>query len=339
MENAQPPRFAEGSLAHALRDRFDRGQHPLLVGVAGDSGSGKTTYTEGIEWLLGADLVSQISLDGYHKEDRATRRQSGASPLDPDANHLAQAAADLAQLQQGIAVDIPRYDHRQGQFLPPRRHTPTPVILIEGLHTLYPEFQSLLDFRIFVDSDVRVKREWKFTRDTEERGYADTEAESQIASRADEFEKWLADQQYAADVVVRIHPSTLGTLALDGVEDDCNDTCYHIEVIVTPNQLSQGSLYFPVDLSTMTRQEALPFMLAMIPSRFQGHGVNVLHVDGHMPLAALDTLENEIRQFIGKPAAPATTTASQALPPTIRFAQMLVAWPFLGHLATPTNAV
>lgn len=337
MENTPPPRIDEGSIAHALRDRFDRGLRPIFVGVAGDSGSGKTTYTEGIEWLLGADLVSQISLDGYHKEDRATRRKTGASPLDPEANHLAQAAADLARLRAGLPAEIPRYDHRYGQFLSPRRHTPTPVILVEGLHTLYPDFQPLLDFRVFVDSDARVKRDWKFTRDTRERGYADTEAESQITARANDFEQWLAEQQNAADVIVRIHPSTLGTLAIDGVEGGDSETCCHIEVIVTPNQLGQASLYFPVDLSTMTRQEALPFMLAMIPSRFQGHGVNVLHVDGHMPLAALDTLETEIRQFIGQPITPVTSTASSALPPTIRFAQMLVAWPFLGHLASSTN--
>lgn len=107
METTPIPDFAKGSIAHALQDRFQRGQRPILVGVAGDSGSGKTTYTEGIEWLLGADLVSQISLDGYHKEDRATRRQTGRSPLDPQANHLAQAAADLARLRDGQAVDIP----------------------------------------------------------------------------------------------------------------------------------------------------------------------------------------------------------------------------------------
>lgn len=337
METTPTPDFAKGSIAHSLQDRFQRGQRPIFVGVAGDSGSGKTTYTEGIEWLLGADLVSQISLDGYHKEDRTTRRQSGRSPLDPQANHLAQAAADLAQLRKRQTVDIPCYDHRHGEFLTPRRHQPTPVILIEGLHTLYPEFQPLLDFRVFVDSDVRVKREWKFARDTAERGYPQEEAESQIIARADEFERWLANQQNAADVIVRIHPSTLGSLAIDGVEGGDNETCYHIEVIVTPNQQEQAALYFPVDLSTLTRHEALPFMLAMIPSRFQGNAVNVLHVDGHMPLAALDTLENELRQLIGQPSTTITSTASQALPPTIRFAQMLVAWPFLGHLATPTN--
>lgn len=331
------PTFAKGTIAHALQDRFHRGQRPILVGVAGDSGSGKTTYTEGIEWLLGAELVSQISLDGYHKEDRATRCQTGRSPLDPQANHLAQAAADLAQLREGQAVDIPYYDHRHGKFLTPRRHEPTPVILIEGLHTLYPEFQSLLDFRVFVDSDIPVKRDWKFARDTAERGYAQAEAESQIIARADEFERWLANQQTAADVIVRIHPSTLGSLAIDGVEGGGNETCYHIEVIVTPNRQEQAALYFPVDLSTMTRHEALPFMLAMIPSRFQGNAVNVLHVDGHMPLAALDTLENELRQLIGQSSTTRASTASQALSPTIRFAQMLVAWPFLGHLATPTN--
>ncbi len=65
-----------------LRYLLQQQRIPMLIGVAGDSGGGKTTYTDGIRKLLGPDLVSTIAMDGYHKEDREQRRRSGRLPLE-----------------------------------------------------------------------------------------------------------------------------------------------------------------------------------------------------------------------------------------------------------------
>jgi len=324
-----PPSADTSTLCERLRVHGK----PIVIGVAGDSGSGKSTYTKGIEWLLGQTLVSQISLDGYHAEDRATRRASGRSPLDPKANHLAQAVEHLTALRAGESVQIPIYDHTQGCFQPPRQHTPTPIIVVEGLHTLYSEFQALLDFSIYVDTDAAVKHAWKHQRDTQERGYADAEAEHEIARRAHHYQQWIAQQQTHADVVLRIHPSELGRLAPGQLATELPETCYHLEVIVKPGDPDQPALYFPVDLNNMTRNPAMPFMLATVPSQIEQQTVNVLHVDGHMPPAALATLEQEICAFAGLDSPAGTHHSDPARPPTVRFAQMLLAWPVLGHIA------
>jgi len=314
----------------ALSARLGGRKKPLIIGVAGDSGSGKSTYTQGIEWLLGSRRVSQISLDGYHAEDRAARRASGQSPLDPSANRLALAVEHLSALRQGKAVDIPIYNHANGCFEASQRYEPTPIIVVEGLHTLYPDFLPLLDFAIYVDTDAPIKHAWKHHRDTRERGYAQDEAHNEITRRSEHYTRWIADQEAQADVILRIHPSELGRFALGELAAEIPDTCYHLEVIVKPGTDDQPALYFPVDLNNMTRDSAMPFMLATVPSHAYGQPVNVLHVDGHMPPAALETLEQEICAFAGLDAPAGADHSLASEPSTIRFAQMLLAWPVLG---------
>ncbi|MEX0373868.1 phosphoribulokinase [Spiribacter pallidus] len=314
-----------------LPARLRRRRRPIIIGVAGDSGSGKSTYTQGLEWLLGPELVSQVSLDGYHAEDRATRRASGRSPLDPEANHLERAGTDLERLSRGEATRIPIYDHEDGVFRDARVYQPTPIILVEGLHTLYPALRSMLDVAVYVDTATEVKREWKMRRDTRERGYKGAEAEAEIARRAHQYERWIADQEQHAEVILRIHPSELGKLAIGRLSADVPDSFYHLELIVAPGGDDQRSLFLPVDLNSMTREQAMPFMLAIVPSQYQARTVNVLHVDGHMAPAGLETLTQSICAFAGLDA-PAGGSGIE-WPATVRFAQMLVAWPVINRIS------
>ena len=99
--------------------------------------------------LIGSDLVKTIAMDGYHKEDRDERSISGILPLDPNANHLDLLAHHLNQLKEGKVAYIPIYNHNTGQFDAPVALEPTPIVIIEGLHALYPELLSFLDFRIY----------------------------------------------------------------------------------------------------------------------------------------------------------------------------------------------
>src|SRR5674476_501057 len=72
----------------------------FTLGVAGDSGSGKTTFTQGIRSIFGDDLVSTITLDDYHSLDRAGRTEQGITALDPRANRIEQLERDLILLKQ-----------------------------------------------------------------------------------------------------------------------------------------------------------------------------------------------------------------------------------------------
>jgi len=62
---------------------------PIMVAVGGDSGTGKTTLVSGLYRIFGADRITNICLDDYHRLDRAARKQAGVTALNPAANNLA----------------------------------------------------------------------------------------------------------------------------------------------------------------------------------------------------------------------------------------------------------
>ncbi|MEX0731832.1 MAG: phosphoribulokinase [Aquisalimonadaceae bacterium] len=324
------------SLACAdLRQMLRKARRPILLGVAGDSGSGKTTYTHGIRRLLGNDMVTTIGLDGYHKEDRAQRRRSGRLPLDPDANHLDLVASHLGMLQQGKPVEIPIYNHQTGCFDAPQIVRPAPVVVIEGLHALYEQLRPWLDFTLFVDSDQEVKWRWKFERDVFARGHDPSELEDELKRRDAAYNQWIDGQKANADVVIKIHESHLSSLALQQYHGTVPDNCYHMEIIVCPTELVMPALHMPVDLNALTRLDAQPFMLATVPSSYWSRKVNVIHVDGVIPLDAMQKLEEEIMMLTGIATdleACMVTDPSQNS--TMRFTQSLVAWPFLGRVTS-----
>jgi len=312
-----------------LRARLGGLQRPVIVAVAGDSGSGKTTYTDGITRVLGPELVTALSLDGYHKEDRHQRRRSGRSVLDPRANELELVRQHLDQLRTGHSINAPMYDHRTGHFTAPRLIRPYPVVIVEGLHALYPDLLPAVDFSIYVDTDQDVKWRWKLQRDTEERGYSAEGAETEMMRREEEYRRWIDFQKTNADIVVRIHDSEMASLAVDEYTGDVPPDCHHMEIIVAPIQSALPPLTLPVDLNNITRSQAMPFMLANVPSSYWGRRVNVVHIDGIMPKRALGELERDIMRLAGIPAASQTASQRSA---AILFTQLLVLWPFLGYL-------
>ncbi len=316
-----------------LRARLRAAPRPVLMGVAGDSGSGKSTYSQGIQRLLGADLVTTISLDGYHKETRAQRRQSGRTPLDPKANRLKTARDHLEAIREGRPVDIPVYNHSSGEFDPPVPFRPKPVVVVEGLHALYPEFLPLLDFTVFVDSDRQVKWRWKFDRDVGRRGYDPDEARRELRPREAAYKRWIDFQKTSADVVVKLHRSEMASLAVQEYQGQLPEDYYHIELIVSPIRTVLPSLYLPVDLNTMTHERAMPFMLANVPSSYWGRPVNVVHVDGAVTPDALCQLEAEMMRLAGIPTGEARLGPVVDQPSTKLFTQLLVTWPFLGHVS------
>src|SRR3989344_5122893 len=109
-----------------LRDRLISSKKPIIVGIGGDSGSGKTTYSNGIRKLLGIDLVQTITLDGYHRENRQERRLSGRLPLDPGANRLELILEHLKALKEAKSIELPIYNHGKVDFDPPSVFSPGP---------------------------------------------------------------------------------------------------------------------------------------------------------------------------------------------------------------------
>ncbi|MGD8429517.1 MAG: phosphoribulokinase, partial [Ectothiorhodospiraceae bacterium] len=135
-----------------------------------------------------------------------------------------------------------------------------------------------------------------------------------------------------ADIIIKIHESELASLAMDEYKGQIPENCYHMEIVVSPTDVTLPSLYMPVDLNNMTRQQAMPFMLATVPSSYWGKPVNVVHIDGVMPQEALHQLEDEIMRLTGIHRAHTHHLGAKENPSTILFTQLLVAWPVLGHI-------
>src|SRR4029079_14914092 len=111
---------------------------PIVLGVVGDSGAGKTTLTRGLVRVLGDGNVAHLSADDYHRYDRRERRNLGISPLHPDANSLATRTQHLGHLRRGTPVLKPVYDHREGTLGRPHYVHPAHYLVVEGQLSVQP---------------------------------------------------------------------------------------------------------------------------------------------------------------------------------------------------------
>ena len=82
----------------------DAGLRPVLLALAGDSASGKSTLSRGVEFILGVGRVGRVCTDDYHRYDRATRAELGVTPLAPEANRMDLMAEHLRQLDRKSVV-------------------------------------------------------------------------------------------------------------------------------------------------------------------------------------------------------------------------------------------
>jgi uridine kinase len=149
-------------------------KQPVTIGVAGGTGSGKTTIAQEILKRVGPDQIAYLQHDSYYYD-------FGHLPLDPrnlpnfdhpDSLETPLLIKHLRQLKSGRAVDVPVYDftthHRTDKT---RRVEPHPVVLIEGL-LIFAEkaLRDLFDVKIFVDTDNDLRFIRRLRRDIAERG-------------------------------------------------------------------------------------------------------------------------------------------------------------------------
>jgi phosphoribulokinase len=178
----------------------------VLLGLAGDSASGKTTLSRGIEYVLGVERVARICTDDYHRYDRATRAAIGVTPLAPEANRMDLAAEHLRALARGQAVTKPTYDHHTGTFGPDETVEPGEIVIVEGLVPLAERItRDVIDVGVFLDPEEELRRRWKLERDVFERGYQPRQVVEELRRREPDARRYVRPQRELADVVVRFH--------------------------------------------------------------------------------------------------------------------------------------
>lgn len=147
---------------------------PLILGVAGGSGSGKTTVVSQIIRGLDPVPVSLLHHDSYYRDhpDLSDAERSRLNYDHPDVLESELLAEHLRGLAAGRSVEEPVYDFTtHSRTDEKRRIEPNPIVIVDGILILAePELRELMDIRVFVetDSDLRLIR--RLTRDTKERG-------------------------------------------------------------------------------------------------------------------------------------------------------------------------
>ena len=156
---------------------------PMLIGIAGGTGSGKTTVARKLAAALPVGRSALIQHDWYYRDrshlDAAARALVNFD--EPDALENDLLLAHLLSLKAGRAVDCPQYDFATHTRRAERhRTTPSSIILIEGILLFaVPALRDVFDLRLFVDTDDDVRLLRRVRRDLEERGRDIESIESQ----------------------------------------------------------------------------------------------------------------------------------------------------------------
>lgn len=147
---------------------------PLVLGIAGGSGSGKSTIARAILKALPEGRGLLLEQDHYYRSqaDVPIEERARVNYDHPDALELDLLAAHLAELRAWRAIDRPSYDFAQHDRAAEwTRVEPAPVIVVEGILVLADErLRSLFDVKLFVDTDADLRLMRRIRRDLEQRG-------------------------------------------------------------------------------------------------------------------------------------------------------------------------
>ncbi len=150
------------------------GEGPLVIGVAGGSGSGKTTISQAIVDQIGRDRVALIEHDSYYREFGSLPFEERAKiNFDhPDSLETELLVAHLRELLAGRPVEKPVYDFTTHSRRPETVTVePRPAVVVDGILVLVErELRDLMDLKIYVDTDADLRILRRLQRDIEERG-------------------------------------------------------------------------------------------------------------------------------------------------------------------------
>lgn len=278
-----------------MAETLTKKKHTVL-GIVGDSATGKTTLTNGIAAILGPDRVTTICTDDYHRFDRTERAQNGLSALDPRCNYIDVLEQHVKLIAGGDPILRPIYSHDHGTLERPTYEEPREFIIFEGLLGFTTRaLRDLFDVKIFLEplEDLRIR--WKINRDTGKRGYSREQVLASLKKREDDSPAFIMPQRTFADIVVQFYPP----------ESDAEESGAHLNVRHT----LRPTLPHP-DLSPILQSGVQNGLHLELVRDADGKPVDVLEIPGDITDDSAKNLEDliwsllpeaqELRANVGK---------------------------------------
>lgn len=188
-------------------DYFRLSRKPFVIGVAGDSGAGKDTFSDAIKGLFGGHSVVTLSGDDYHLWDRHKPMWQVMTHLNPMANDLEGFGSDLLALTDGKSFLSRHYDHETGKKSKPFRIGSNDFVIASGLHALYlPILRSYYNLSIYLEIDEELRRHFKLQRDVNLRGHTPESVMTSFEKREPDSARFVRPQSGYADLVLSLQP-------------------------------------------------------------------------------------------------------------------------------------
>jgi phosphoribulokinase len=259
---------------------------PILLGIVGDSAAGKSTITAGLAAVLGANCVTHVCTDDYHKYDRKERAACGVTPLNPDCNYIDVLEQHIQRLYLGQPILKPVYDHSTGTLVRPEYVMPHQFVIVEGLLGFStPTLRQFYDVKVFLSPPEELRKVWKIKRDTAKRGYTTRQVLAELARREADSVNFIRPQRQYADIAVRFYPPAAVAPRTTGAN-------LNVQLVLRP------TIPHP-DLSYLVKEDDTSGTgIRLLLGRDEGRPVDFLEIDGDVASQHAGELEDAIWQHL-----------------------------------------
>jgi len=258
-------------------------ERPIILGIVGDSASGKTTLSAGVAKILGPDRCTVICTDDYHAYDRREQTINGITALNPKANYVDILEQHLRLLRSGQPILKPVYNHDTGNLDRPEYIEPKDYVIAEGLLGFSTRaMRDCQDVKIYLHPEEDLRIRWKIQRDTLKRGYSEAEVRASLKNRENDSAGYIDPQREFADIIIRFQNPPKGT--------DQPDRHLDVRQILRP---------------TLPHPDFAPILKAVGDShlnleltRYEGKPVDVLEIDGEITDRRAERIEDSLWKLI-----------------------------------------
>jgi uridine kinase len=183
---------------------------PLIIGISGGSGSGKTFFANDLMTALGPELCSLVLQDNfYYDQSKNFDFDGGSVNFDhPSAIEFSLLADRLSALKAGKSVEIPVYDFATHQRLSQTLNLPSrPIVLVDGILILHSKLvRNFLDISIFFNTPEELRYSRRLERDTKERGRTPEGVRNQFLNQVKPMhDQFVKPSMEFADWIVNEH--------------------------------------------------------------------------------------------------------------------------------------